>query len=162
VTKLTFEKMNGVSHLSHPVCEMADELMRLTARFRTLFADATEQSGVSPLAYAVFIYIAEAGAPPTVPQIGRSIGHVRQVVQRAVNELIELGWVEPIENPNHKRAPLLQLADKGRDFKHQSDERVMRIGDDLLSKSNDEVFLRGLEDLRAIRRELEAYIRNYA
>lgn len=157
--KMTTEKMTGVSHLRHPVCEMVDELMRLTARFRTLFAEATEQAGVSPLAYAVFVYIAEAAAPPTVPQIGRSIGHVRQVVQRAVNELIAIGWVEAVENPNHKRAPLLQLSPGGEEFKHESDGLVVHIGDELLAQSSESLFINGLNDLRTIRSEVERFLR---
>lgn len=155
----TLEKMSGVSHLSHPVCELVDEVVRLGARFRTLFASATEESGVSMLAYAVFIYIGEAGAPTTVPQIGRSIGRVRQVVQRAVNELIDKGWVEAFENPNHKRAPLLRLSASGERFQRESNERAIGIGDDLIAFTDAESYRRALADLRLIRSQIERYLR---
>lgn len=153
------EKMTGISHLSHPVCELVDELVRLSARFRTLFAGATEESGVSMLAYAIFIYIGEADLPPTVPQIGRSIGRVRQVVQRAVNELIDKGWVEAFENPNHKRAPLLRLSKAGERFQRESNARVIRIGDEVMAFGAEVPFARALADLRAIRAEIERYLR---
>lgn len=157
--KSLLERISRVSHLSHPVCELGDELMRLNARLATFFAPATEQSGVSPLAFAVFIYVAEARSPSTVAQIGRSIGRVRQVVQRAVNELILSGWVETLNNPNHKRAPLLQLSRAGETFKRESDDRVIEMADAFLQSSKHRDFQACVEELRAIRQDLELYIK---
>jgi DNA-binding MarR family transcriptional regulator len=43
------------------------------------------------------------------------MGQTRQAVQRLVNEMIEDGLIEPLDNPKHKRAKLLSLTDKGQD-----------------------------------------------
>ncbi len=51
----------------------------------------------------------------TVPDIAREMGQTRQAVQRLVNEMIEDGLIEPLDNPKHKRAKLLSLTDKGQD-----------------------------------------------
>jgi DNA-binding MarR family transcriptional regulator len=152
--------MSGVTHLSHPTCVLADEVVRLSARLKSVFSEATAQSGLSALAYTVFIYIAESSAPPTVPQIGRSIGHVRQVIQRAVHDLIGLGLVETMPNPNHKRAPLLQLSAEGEEFKRKSDSRVTRIGDELLRHLDEKACVQAISDLRKVRGQIEEYLRH--
>jgi DNA-binding MarR family transcriptional regulator len=152
-------EMSAVSHLSHPVCELADEIMRISGRIKIIFSEATSASGVSPLAYTVFVYVAESKSAPTVPQIGRSIGHARQVIQRAVNELIAAGLVETLPNPNHKRAPLLQLSPAGETFKLRSDERGIAIGDQVMRFVGESRCREVLEDLRAFRGEIEEYVR---
>ena len=55
------------------------------------------------------------GGPQTVPQIGRTLFLKRQVVQRTVNALLELGLVWRKDNPAHRSSPLIELTSKGRD-----------------------------------------------
>lgn len=52
--------------------------------------------------------------PESVSHIARSIGRVRQSVQRIANELQAGGFITFEPNPHHQRAPLLMLTDKGR------------------------------------------------
>lgn len=151
--------MNAVSHLSHPVCELADEILRIGGRMKIIFGTATSAAGLSPLAYTVVIYVAESPHAPTVPQIGRSIGHPRQVIQRAVNELIAAGLVETLPNPNHKRAPLLQLSEAGEEFKEASDRRAIAIGDQLMDFAGAAECKEVLQQLRTFRHHIEDYVR---
>lgn len=51
--------------------------------------------------------------PLTVAEIARRMGLRRQSVQRTVNSLRADGFVELEQNPNHRRAKLVQLTEKG-------------------------------------------------
>jgi DNA-binding MarR family transcriptional regulator len=55
-----------------------------------------------------------ADGPQTVPQIARSRPTSRQHIQVLVNRLLELGLVELIDNPAHKRSRLVSLTPAGR------------------------------------------------
>jgi len=50
----------------------------------------------------------------SVPEIARKYSVSRQHVQVTVNPLLEKGLLTALENPRHKRSPLLQLTGKGR------------------------------------------------
>jgi len=49
----------------------------------------------------------------TVANISRRLGLTRQSVQLSVNRLRDQKLVESIPNPNHRRAPLIQLTSNG-------------------------------------------------
>jgi DNA-binding MarR family transcriptional regulator len=52
--------------------------------------------------------------PRTVPQMARSRPTSRQHIQVLVNRLLELGLVELVDNPAHKRSHLVSLTPAGR------------------------------------------------
>ena len=54
-----------------------------------------------------------AEEPLTVAQIARNMGLQRQSVQRLANVLSTEELVRFVENPNHKRAKLVQLTERG-------------------------------------------------
>lgn len=54
------------------------------------------------------------GRPQTVSGLARVRGVSRQQVQHQVDRLLELGFVERLPNPVHRRAPLIGLTSKGR------------------------------------------------
>jgi DNA-binding MarR family transcriptional regulator len=58
--------------------------------------------------------IALSSAPPTVAQISRRIGLTRQGVLRIANDLLKLGIIEYLPNPDHKKANLIELTIKGK------------------------------------------------
>src|SRR5438270_8338972 len=106
-----------IARRQHPVLWMADELIRLNARLRSLFSGVTAATGLAPMELTVLTAVVEARTAPTVAQIGRGIGHPRQVIQRAVNGLVQAGLVETAPNAHHKRAPILLPTATGRDVK---------------------------------------------
>jgi DNA-binding MarR family transcriptional regulator len=55
-----------------------------------------------------------AEGPQTVPQMARSRPTSRQHIQVLVNRLLELGLVELVDNPAHKRSRLVSLTSAGR------------------------------------------------
>lgn len=50
----------------------------------------------------------------TVPGAARRLGVSRQAVQRVADDLVDEGSVRFVENPAHRRSPLLELTRSGR------------------------------------------------
>lgn len=61
----------------------------------------------------------------TVPQVARSLGLSRQAVQRLADDMAERGLTAWIDNPDHRRARLLQLTLQGRDAYGQALRRKL-------------------------------------
>ncbi len=53
--------------------------------------------------------------PHTVASIARARSVSRQHVQTIVNDLVDAGLVERLDNPNHRRAPLIAVTGAGRE-----------------------------------------------
>ena len=85
---------------------------------------ALRPEGLSVGTRAVLEVLAEHG-PATVPAIGDRLDLARQGVQRHVNDLLKLGYVESRPNPAHRRSVLIALTAGGT-------EVIGRIRDDEL------------------------------
>jgi DNA-binding MarR family transcriptional regulator len=107
------------------------EANRVAGRCLQIFARVRQQCDLSGIEMLTLIAITHAITPPTVPQIGRSLGHPRQVIQRAVRVLEQRGLVQPLPNPGHKRAALLVETDDGRALGHAIDAQAAEIIADL-------------------------------
>ncbi|RJF91224.1 MarR family winged helix-turn-helix transcriptional regulator [Sphingomonas cavernae] len=143
----------------NPLVVLVDETSRLTARLKTVFADVRRSVGLGDSEMMVLAAVVEAERPPTVPQIGRSLGHPRQLVQRAANALIAEGLIETASNPDHKRATLLRATERGVAMKREADARADEIARSL-SGALDLEGARGVAHaLSDIRRQLEAELR---
>lgn len=118
------EELRAKGHL---LFEVLGEATRVGNRGVALFAPIRAECGLSGIEVLTLIAIAHAHAPPTVPQVGRSLGHPRQVIQRAVRVLEEAGLVQPLPNPGHKRAALLVVTDKGRQVGRRVDAQALEI-----------------------------------
>jgi DNA-binding MarR family transcriptional regulator len=100
--------------------------------------------------------VVRAERPPTVPQIGRSLGHSRQAVQRLVGVLVERGLVETVDNPDHKRARRLVATPAGR-AAHESSDRRSRSWAARVTEGIDPAELAAaVQTLRRLRHRLEA------
>jgi len=137
-----------------------DELLRTHGRLKSVFANANAATGLSSMEATVLTAVVEASVPPTVPQIGRSLGHARQVIQRAANALISTGLIETSANPSHKRAPLLSPTQQGRSVKRQSDGRADDITTQLLRRFDAATCKRMAGQLRELRGEMEDFLRS--
>lgn len=147
------------SRMTHPVALLVDELLRLTPRLRSVFSDAAAAADLSRMDITVLAAVIEASVAPTVPQIGRSLGHPRQVIQRSANTLMAKGLIEAVANPDHKRAPRLVATDAGGHAKALVDARATIELDKLLAVLTPEVCDRLTEELRAARGRTEQYLR---
>lgn len=105
------------------VPQLVDEVLRTRGRLLSATAGFGDHEGLSGAQSLVLVSIARAERPPTVPQIGRSLGHTRQAVQRVVDALVAAGFVEFIDNPDHKRARRLIATPAGQAARTAADER---------------------------------------
>jgi DNA-binding MarR family transcriptional regulator len=151
--------MDGPFDSRHPLVGLVDEISRLNGRLKSAFADTRRSVGLGESEMMVLNAVVEAGHAPTVPQIGRSLGHPRQLIQRAANALIAADLIETRANPDHKRAALLHATEQGIALKREADAR----GDALAQALSASLDLAGVESattaLRALRKQLEVGLR---
>jgi DNA-binding MarR family transcriptional regulator len=141
--------------------DFVDEILRISGRIQSVFGELNAGTGLSGLENTVLAAVVEARAPPTVPQIGRSLGHPRQVIQRAVNRLMEDGFLETSDNPDHKRARLLLATPKGLELKDVIDSRAKEITEQLLHKVGPELCKRATRDLHDLRLSIENHVKTH-
>lgn len=104
--------------------DLIDEVHRLRGRLTTALMTVREPSGLSALENTVLSATMNSVQPPTVPQIGRSLGHPRQVIQRAADSLAERGLISCVENPDHKRARRLVATPAGKTLHAEAERRA--------------------------------------
>lgn len=143
----------------HPLVVLVDETSRLGGRLKSVFADVRRSVGLGDSEMMVLAAVVEAERPPTVPQIGRSLGHPRQLIQRAANALMEQGLIETVSNPDHKRAALLRATAQGIAVKRDADARADAIARSLSSTLDLDVVREQVRALGVIRRQLEVQLR---
>lgn len=143
----------------HPLVGLVDETIRLNSRLRSVFASARQDSSLNDSEQMVLNAVVEAEKAPTVAQIGRSMGQARQLVQRAANALRDSGLIVMIDNPDHKRAPLLRATEQGLALKRAIDAQADAIAEDLLPAADLDAVREATRALRALRRKLEAQLR---
>jgi DNA-binding MarR family transcriptional regulator len=151
--------MHGKFDSRHPLVGLSDELIRLNGRLKGMFAGARRSEGLGDSELMVLNGVVEADRPPTVPQIGRSLGQPRQVVQRAANSLMDAGLIEAEPNPDHKRAVLLRATDQGTALKREIDARADAIAEQVAADIDADRVRQAAALLRDIRKELEARLR---
>lgn len=99
----------------------ADAVLRLVEavedaadRFAQVEQHMFSDTGMTGARMRVANVLAAPEAARTVPQIARTLGLTRQAVQRVADDLAERGLAVWLENPEHRRAHLLQLTSQGR------------------------------------------------
>ncbi len=96
--------------------ELYELIVRIRAcfnRLRTVAEGLHRDVGINPSMRAVMESLA-ARRGQSVPDIARSRGGSRQHVQTIVNALLAGGFVATVDNPAHRRSPLLDLTKSGR------------------------------------------------
>ena len=138
----------------------ADEISRLRGRMQALYADTRAENGLAAMEITVLTAVVNAARPPTVAQIGRSLGHPRQVVQRAANRLAELGLISFADNPEHKRASLILATELGRALKAADHKRAQAVTNALLSRIDQADIAQAADLLHDIRAGIEDFLRD--
>jgi DNA-binding MarR family transcriptional regulator len=152
--------MHGKFDSRHPLVGLSDELIRLNGRLKGMFADARRPDGLGDSEMTVLNAVVEADRPPTVPQIGRSLGQPRQIVQRAANSLMDAGLIETAPNPDHKRAVLLRATAQGTQLKREIDGRADTIAEAVAGDLDAVLVREATAALRQIRQQLEVRLRD--
>lgn len=151
--------MDGKFDSRHPLVGLSDELIRLNGRLKSMFAGARRSEGLGDSELTVLNAVVEADRSPTVPQIGRSLGQARQLIQRAANSLMDAGLIEAEPNPDHKRAVLLRPTERGTALKREMDARADAIAETVVGDIDADLVHAATTALRSIRKELEARLR---
>ncbi len=134
--------------------QLIDEIVRGRSRLpgSETFYDRAELQG---LAGTVLTAVVLATHPPTVPQIGRSLGYPRQTIQRQADLLVEQGLVRFIDNPDHKRAHRLIATENARALHLAADGRSRSWAARFTADISAEALATTVETLRLIRHRLE-------
>lgn len=88
------------------------ETLRLSNALMTAGDDLAREFGLTSARWQVLGAVRDE--PRTISGIARFLGLTRQSVQRTVHRLEQDGFVELVENPDHRRAHLVSPADLGR------------------------------------------------
>lgn len=99
------------------------ETFRLNGRLLTSGDRLVEPLGLSSARWQVLGAIHYADGPQPVAWLARSMGLARQGVQRITNELEKEGLVSFAPNPNHRRAHLVLLTEKGQEVYAAAERR---------------------------------------
>jgi DNA-binding MarR family transcriptional regulator len=143
----------------NPLIGLIDATSRIRGRLKSAFAQSTENCGLTEMEMTVLNAVTEAKSAPTVPQIGRALGHPRQVIQRATNTLIENGMIAAQDNPDHKRAMLLITTDKGLALKREVNAIANQIEAELLRSIDAALVIETTTKLETLRAQLDAHFR---
>src|SRR5215470_18369283 len=90
------------------------EILRVNGLLLATGSQLAAQEGLTAARWQVLGAVALAGRPLTVPQIARRMGLTRQAVQATVNQLHRDTLIETSDNPDHRRSPLINLTERGR------------------------------------------------
>jgi len=100
-----------------PKGKTATDVVLQTFRANGLFLAAGDvlaaEEGLTAARWQVLGAVALGGRPLTVPQIARRMGLTRQAVQASVNRLLSETLVEAVENPDHRRSPIIRMTELG-------------------------------------------------
>lgn len=97
----------------HLFTEVVLEVFKLSGALVTEGDKITARHGLSSARWKILGALVRSETPITVPQIARSMGQTRQAVQRLVEVMHTDGLLDLLDNPNHKRAKLVALSEKG-------------------------------------------------
>ncbi len=92
------------------------DVFRLNGRLLLAGDRLVSELGLTSARWQILGAIAYADRPQSVAWHARNMGVHRQGVQRIINELKKEGIVAFEPNPNHKRAHLIVLTQKGKDL----------------------------------------------
>jgi len=140
----------------HPLPHLMDEVLRTHGRLLAATAGFGAEDGLTGAQMLVLTAVVNAQRAPTVPQIGRSLGHTRQSVQRIADALLARGFVATKDNPDHKRAPLLMPTEAGRAAHRRADDRSQSWIARVTEGIDPDELAHAAETLRLLRTRLEA------
>lgn len=115
--------------------KLFDEAILMVHRSVVAVEQLHEGSGVSVPMRAVLQFLRARG-DHTVSAIARARSVTRQHIQVIVNDLADAGLVERIDNPQHRRAPLIRITVAGERTIDEMHERERRAFEPLLTENH--------------------------
>jgi DNA-binding MarR family transcriptional regulator len=134
--------------------ELILETFRFNGRLLTAGDRLTRPFELSGARWQVLGAIVEK--PLSVAQIARNMGVARQSVQRLADNLERQGIVEYAPNPDHGRAKLVRLNEKGHRVMKALTQRQIRWANEIASSASSGEVASALSLMRKLRLRLEA------
>jgi len=107
---------------AHPILPIVDNIIALFHRLKVageaLYSDWELSAGMRGILRSLDFL-----GPHTVPQLARMRTVSRQHIQSLVNPMIKSGFIELMDNPHHKRSPLLSLTQSGKEIVDEINRR---------------------------------------
>jgi DNA-binding MarR family transcriptional regulator len=129
------------------------EVFRLNGCLLAVGDHLTKDLGLTSARWQVLGAIDDGPLP--VAQIARNMGLTRQAVQRVADDLAAQGFVTFGHNPNHQRAKLVGLSDKGRKALNEVNRQQVAWANRTAAKVNSSTLDKTTMVLGALRTELE-------
>jgi MarR family transcriptional regulator, organic hydroperoxide resistance regulator len=122
--------MVSTSQLIQTIRQFMDFAMHHSMRERAHFAKAT---GLSMPQFGILMQLHYRGNCG-ISDIGERFDITNAAASQLVEKLVQSGLIQREEDPNDRRAKLVNLTDKGREFIHQGIEERYRWVDQLAAK----------------------------
>jgi DNA-binding MarR family transcriptional regulator len=137
------------------VSEPVPLLFAMTYRAMTdQMHDRLAELGREPLRPAhgyVFRYLVGAPGPVTIVELAAQLDVTKQAASKTVAELVEWGYIERRPHATDRRAQVLALTDRGRDY--------VRLADQIWTEVEEYwAGLIGQDRIEAVRQDLTAYL----
>ena len=138
-----------------PIPAIITEIQRLSPLLAEIGAVLHATTGVtSPMRQVLELLV--DGVPATVPVLAKALGVSRQHVQTVVNELVDKGLVNPLDNPEHKRSKLIAATERGEAALKEIRGREAPIGNKLAAELSADDAAIAAAALTKLRERLEA------
>ena len=139
--------------------DLIDEVIRGQTRIALVYELAGGAEELNRTGRAVLTAVVRAATPPTVPQIGRSLGYPRQTIQRQAEDLVRLGFIEFVDNPDHKRARRLIATPAGAAWYEKGHRLALEWAADFTKDLDPRALATAVAVLREVRHRLERQAR---
>ncbi|MFA0313525.1 MarR family transcriptional regulator [Vibrio splendidus] len=103
--------------------KIALEIFKVSGLLNAEGDKLTEELGLSSARWKVMGAIEKSDDLVTVSQIARIMGQSRQATQRVTDIMVKDGLLTWLDNPNHKKAKLVNMTEKGRDAYNRLDQK---------------------------------------
>lgn len=110
-----------MSATSEDLVQLVLEVFRLNGSLLAAGDEVVGAFGLTSARWQILGAVMRKSEGQTVAQIAREAGVTRQAVQRIANALAGEGLLVTVDNPRDRRAPLLEVTDRGRDIYRQAD-----------------------------------------
>jgi len=94
-------------------------------------------------------------APLSMAQIARNMGLTRQSVRRSAYRLKDRGLVVFLENPNHQRAKLIELTQKGRNILKKINQIQIKWANEVSTEFSEKELYDAIETMRRLGEKLK-------
>lgn len=135
--------------------QLIDEVLRAQGRLLAATGELAAVDGLTGAQALVLTAVVRAGRPPTVAQIGRSLGRARQSVQRLADLLAARELLVRKENPDDRRAPSLVPTLAGREVYERIERRSRSWSARITDEMDENDLLTTIATLRQLRDRLQ-------